>query len=132
MPATGNLVPAHGGALINRILPSDRAAAVRAEASGWPSVTLSPRERFDLEMLAIGAFSPLTGFQRQADVERVSRESRLADGTVWPIPITLAPPADVVERVEVGQRVALRDDQNRLLAVLRVTEKFRRDKRLEI
>jgi sulfate adenylyltransferase len=132
MPATGNLVPPHGGTLVDRILPSSAASGVNAEAGSWPSITLSPRERFDLEMLAIGAFSPLTGFQGQADVERVSRESRLVDGTVWSIPVTLVPPADVVDRIELGQPVALRDDQNRLLAVLRVKEKFRRDKRLEI
>src|SRR3954468_9478852 len=122
MPAAGNLVPPHGGQLINRVLSPIAAAATKAEATTWPSAALSPRERFDLEMLAIGAFSPLTGFQGQADVERVSREARLADGTVWPIPITFAPPADLVDRVEVGQTLALRDEQNRLLAVLRVTE----------
>src|SRR4051812_7658202 len=132
MPSLRNPAPAHGGTLVNRLLPLDQAAATRGESGEWPSITLSPRERFDLEMLAIGAFSPLAGFQGHADVERVCRESRLADGTVWPIPITLAPPADVVERIEVGQPVALRDEQSRVLGVLRVREKFRRDKRLEI
>src|SRR5689334_6664043 len=132
MPPAGNLVTPHGGQLVDRVASPATAAAIKAEAGNWTSVTLSPRERFDLEMLAIGAFSPLTGFQGQADVERVSREARLADGTVWPIPVTLAPPADVVDRIEVGQPVALRDERGRLLAVLRVTEKFRRDKRLEI
>jgi sulfate adenylyltransferase len=132
MPANQNLVPPHGGDLINRVVTPTAAKSLTAEAQNWPSITLSPRERFDLEMIAIGAFSPLKGFQGQADVERVSRELRLADGTVWPIPVTLAPPADIDDRIEVGQTVALRGDQRRLLATLRVREKFRRDKRLEI
>src|SRR5689334_17951339 len=129
MNATPNPVPPHGGTLLNRIVSPAAAKSLTAEAQNWPSITLSPRERFDLEMIAIGAFSPLTGFQGEADVERVGREMRLADGTVWPIPVTLAPPGDVVDRIEVGQTVALRDDQQRLLGTLRVREKFRRDKR---
>src|SRR4051812_1504522 len=120
MATDGNIVRSHGGQLIDRNLPADRAASVRAEAEAWPSITLSPRERCDLEMIAVGAFSPLTGFQGQADVERVCREFRLADDadTVWPIPVTLAPPPDVADRVDVGQPVALRDERHRLLAVL--------------
>ena len=122
----------HGGVLIDRILPPNQALIAASEAAGVASVTLSPREAFDLEMLAIGAFSPLTGFLGQTDYTRVCREMRLADGTVWPIPITLAPPADQVAPISVGHKVALRDSQNRLRAILTVTEKFSRDNALEI
>ena len=69
-----SLIAPHGGKLVNRVV--DEAARSRAEsdARSLPSITLSPREAFDLEMIAIGAFSPLTGFQGQADFERVCRE----------------------------------------------------------
>jgi sulfate adenylyltransferase len=122
----------HGGTLINRVLEPAAARAARAEAQGLAGITLSPREAFDLEMLAVGAFSPLTGFLGQADYTRACREMRLADGTVWPIPITLAPPAEQVERVDVGDKVALRDREDRVRAILTVTEKYARDNALEI
>jgi sulfate adenylyltransferase len=127
-----SLVQPHGGSLVNRVLSASHAAIATKEASGLPSITLSPREQCDLEMIAIGAFSPLTGFQGKADIDRVSREMRLTDGTVWPIPVTLAVGDEVAKRVEVGGKAALRDDAGRLLAILHVTEKFKRDKPTEI
>jgi sulfate adenylyltransferase len=83
-------------------------------------------------MLAVGAFSPLTGFMGQADFERVCREMRLANGSVWPIPITLSPPNEVADRVNVGDVVALQDETGATLAIMTVKEKFKHDKKLEI
>ncbi|HLL90415.1 MAG TPA: sulfate adenylyltransferase [Tepidisphaeraceae bacterium] len=122
----------HGGTLIDRAAPAEEALRLAREAEGLASVTLSPAEACDLEMIATGAFSPLIGFQGRGDFERVCRDARLADGTVWPVPVVLAPtdPA-VAEQVGAGDRVALRDDPGRLLAVLTVTETFRRDVALE-
>src|SRR6266550_2502101 len=99
MSAEQNLVPPHGGTLVNRILDPDHARRVAADTDGLVSITLSPREQCDLEMLAIGAFSPLSGFMCQSDFERVSREMRLVDGTVWPIPVTLSLSAQQAERI---------------------------------
>jgi len=128
-----SLVAPHGGTLVNRQL-SDATAAKAAieQANTLPSITLSAREACDLEMIAIGAFSPLTGFMGEADFTRVCKEMRLANGTVWPIPIVLSPANDVAEKTAVGSKVALKDSAGRLLAILTVQEKYKHDKALEI
>jgi ATP sulfurylase len=127
-----SLIAPHGGTLVNRVLSGDAARRAETEASSLPSIALSPREACDLEMIAVGAFAPLTGFMGRADFERVCREMRLADGTVWPIPVTLCPPGDAAGAVAPGQRVALRDSAGRLLAVMTVTEKYPHDRDLEV
>src|SRR4051812_25416660 len=85
-----SLIPPHGGTLVDRVIRGDAAAKATAEAKSLKQVTLSPREAFDLEMIAIGAFSPLTGFMGEADFKRCCTEMRLANGTVWPIPVILS------------------------------------------
>lgn len=127
-----SLVAPHGGSLVNRILEGAALEAARKEAARLPAITLSAREQGDLEMIAIGAFSPLTGFQGEADFTRVAREARLANGTVWPIPVILSPADEVSAKISVGQRVALNDDKGRTLGILTVTEKYKHDKALEI
>src|SRR5580692_4770152 len=127
-----SLVAPHGGKLVNRVLEPAAAKAAEKEAATLPSITLSAREAFDLEMIAIGAFSPITGFMGQADFTRVCKEMRLADGTVWPIPVILSPADDVAPKVTVGQKIALNDPKGRLLGILTVTEKYPHDKALEI
>src|SRR6185369_6970569 len=87
-----SLIAPHGGTLVDRVLKGPAADKAKQEAASLKSLALSPREAFDLEMLAIGAFSPLTGFMGEKDFARVCREMRLANGTVWPIPVTLSPP----------------------------------------
>jgi sulfate adenylyltransferase len=125
------LIAPHGGKLVDRILKPDAAAKARSEAAALPAVQLSPREAGDLEMIAIGAFSPLTGFMREADFQRVCKEMRLASGTVWPIPVILSPADDVAAKINVGDRVALRQGDT-ILGVMTVTEKYKHDKAVEI
>jgi len=127
-----SLITPHGGTLVNRILEGSAASALRDQAKSLAAITLSPREQFDLEMIAIGAFSPLTGFQGKADFESVCRNLRLADGTVWPIPVTLTPADEVAATINPGQKYALNDSVGRLLGVITVTEKYAHDKALEI
>jgi sulfate adenylyltransferase len=126
------LIAAHGGKLVNRVLDASLAATAEKEAASLTAVTLSPREAFDLEMIAIGAFSPLTGFQGQADFTRVCTEMRLADGTVWPIPVILSPADEITAGIKAGQKIALKDGKGRLLGLMSVTEKYPHDKSLEI
>src|SRR3954454_13651722 len=114
------LVAPHGGTLINRVVDDAKAQALRKEAQGLTAVTLSAREQGDLEMIAIGAFSPLTGFMGQKDFEGVCKNMRLASGTVWPIPVILSPADDVAAKINPGQRIALHDEKGRLLAVMNV------------
>jgi sulfate adenylyltransferase len=127
-----SLIDPHGGKLVNRVLDSAAAKTATAEAANLKPLTLSPREEFDLEMIAIGAFSPIAGFMNQADFTRVCEEMRLANGTVWPIPVTLCPPDDVAAAIKVGEKLALKDSKGRLLGTLKVSEKYPHDKELEI
>ena len=117
-----SLIAPHGGTLVDRVLKSDAAAKATQEAKSLKSITLSPREAFDLEMIAIGAFSPLSGFMGEKDFARVCKELRLANGVVWPIPVILSPGDDVTGKINVGDRVALNDPKGRLLGVMQVSE----------
>jgi sulfate adenylyltransferase len=116
------LIPPYCGKLINLLVtPGERDEQFTLAAS-LPSIQLTRRQTCDLEMLATGAFSPLTTFMNERDFERVVGEMRLADGMVFPIPITL--PVDDLSNVEAGRQIALRDAKNDLLAVLDVEEIF--------
>ena len=86
----------------------------------WPSVNLSPRQLNDLELLINGAFSPLEGFLNRADYDSVLERMRLADGTLWPMPITLEVGAELAETLSAGSHVALRDPEGVMLAALEV------------
>jgi sulfate adenylyltransferase len=123
----GHLVAPHGGTLVDRFLPAEQARAVLARAPALVALALDARELADLELIANGAASPLTGFLNEQDYRRVVHELRLASGTVWPLPLTLAIPDDTRARVAVGDDVALTDPAGRLRAVLTVTGLFRRD-----
>ncbi len=127
-----SLIAPHGGELVNRVLSESAATAARKEAASLPSVTLSARETGDLEMIAIGAFSPLTGFMNQVDFTRVCKEMRLANGNIWPIPVILSPADEVAKAINVGQRIALKDSSGQVLALMTVQEKYPHDKALEI
>lgn len=118
--AKTNLITPYGGELINLLVPEGDAAALREHANHLQSVQLSRRAVCDLEMLAIGAFSPLDRFMGQADCQRVMDEMRLADGTLFPMPITL--PVDADTGLLVGQEIALRDTSNEILAVMTIEE----------
>ncbi|MGA2497587.1 MAG: sulfate adenylyltransferase [Tepidisphaeraceae bacterium] len=127
-----SLVTPHGGTLVNRILEGQALEAATREAQSLPAITLSLREQFDLEMVAIGAFSPLTGFMGHADFVSVCKNIRLASGVVWPIPVTLCPANEITATIQVGKKYALKDDKARVLGILTVTEKYAHDKALEI
>ena len=127
-----SLVAPHGGKLVNRILEGPALEQAKLQVPSLKILTLSPREQCDLEMIAIGAFSPLTGFMDKADFDRVCREMRLASGTVWPIPVTLCPPDELAASIRAGDRLALLDQAGRALALMTVAEKYPHDKAMEI
>ncbi len=95
---------------------------MKATAKDLPSLTLDERGLCDLEQLALGGFSPLTGFLGSADYERVIAERRLVDGTFWPSPIIL--PVTPGDDIHLGKTLALRDVYGNLLAFLLVEELF--------
>jgi sulfate adenylyltransferase len=126
-----SLIAPHGGNLVDRILKPDAAATAKKDAGKLPVVQLSPREAGDLEMIAIGAFSPLNGFMGEADFTRVCKEMRLANGSVWPIPVVLSPADEVAAKINKGDKIALKQGDE-LLAIMTVSEKYKHDKAIEI
>ena len=119
------LIPPYYGKLINLVVEGEERAELGQLANELPSLQLSPRSLCDLELLSIGAFSPLDRFMGKADYTRVLEEIRLANGTLFPIPITL--PVPDVQFVQNGKVIALRSPQNELLAVMTVEEVFEWD-----
>ena len=121
----------HGGKLIDRTVNADCRAELAIEAESLPSVRLSPLHLADLDMIACGAFSPLTGFQPSEDYHAVIRSLRLADGTPWTIPIVLDVPGEAASGLEPNSWIALIDDTGTPMAVMELEEKYPRDKLLE-
>jgi sulfate adenylyltransferase len=127
----GSLVAPHGGALVDLVVEPERRRELLEEALTWPSWRLTRRQMCDLELLSTGAFSPLQGFLGPDDYNAVCESMRLADGTLWPMPITLDVPEVVVREAERSGMLALRDAEGALLAGLRVTAAWQPDLRAE-
>ena len=130
--AAPSLIDPHGGELVNRIVDAARARTLAEEAATLPSVELSPKQACDLEMIGIGAFSPLVGFARADDFASICKRLRLADGTLWPIPITLAVNDTIKATLAVGGRASLRHSDGTILAVIDIQEIYPHDRKLEI
>lgn len=109
----------------------ERVAELKAESVAWPSWDVSPRQVCDLELLLNGGFSPLRSFLGRADYDAVVSDMRLADGTLWPIPVTLDVSDDLAGRLAAGDWVSLRDPEGVMLAALRVTEVWQPDREAE-
>src|SRR5437867_7196792 len=115
-------IPPHGGALVSRLADEAARKDLLGKAATLPRINVLLRERCDLEMLAIGAYSPLTGFMGQADYRRVVEEMHLANGLIWSVPITLGVTPAQAATLKEGQDVALFDEQGDCLAVLHLQE----------
>ncbi len=109
----------------------DSAQKLKAEAGDLISWDLTPRQICDLELLMNGGFSPLRGFLGQDDYDSVVKDMRLADGTLWPMPITLDVSEEFAAKLEDGQDIALRDQEGVILATMTITDNWTPDKALE-
>ena len=118
-----DVIRPHGGVLIDRVLRGEMREAVRERAEQMPKIPLDPMGLSDLELIATGALSPLTGFMRKADYDRCVEDLRLANGVVWSVPVTLAVDQEQADAIKEGQEVALCEGE-RPLAVMEVTEKY--------
>ncbi|UZQ53092.1 sulfate adenylyltransferase [Trichothermofontia sichuanensis B231] len=118
----------HGGTLINRLASPEQRQEWLDKAEHLPRVELDERAVSDLVMIAIGGFSPLTGFMGQADYDRVVNEMHLVNGLPWSIPITLSVSEGEAERLTIGHLVRLDDATGRFVGVLELTEKYPYDK----
>jgi len=123
-----SLIAPYGGSLQQLIVSETEARLLKQESLRLRSWDLTPRQVCDLELLLNGALSPLTGFLDQPAYERVCREMRLSDGTLWPIPVTLDVSEEWAAGVQRGERVALRHPEGMVLAVLTVTDMWRPDR----
>ncbi|MEK6800208.1 MAG: sulfate adenylyltransferase [Planctomycetota bacterium] len=118
---TERLIDPHGGRLTDR-------TGAKKDGSVRRSITLSAWQQCDFEMIGCGAMSPLDGFMGETDYHSVCDKMALSSGTIWPIPITCAVDTATAEKISIGERVALHDDQGRLLGYLTVKEKYKQDK----
>jgi sulfate adenylyltransferase len=125
-----NIAP-HGGILVNRRVADAERAAFLERARTLPKLTVNAREASDLEMIAIGGFSPLTGFMDRADYESVVETMHLANGLAWSLPITLSLSKDDAIAVEKAKGAALHAEDGNLVAVLDANEVFPYDKKRE-
>lgn len=134
MGATFPQIAPHGGLLINRQITGDAREAALERANGLERIILSDLNLADLEMIATGGLSPLTGYMQEADYKSVVVNKRLANGLPWTIPVTLAVSNEQGERIQVGQTVALVErigENEQVLGLLEVQEKYTYDKAVE-
>jgi sulfate adenylyltransferase len=126
-----SLITPHGGELVDLLVDGARADELKNASRDWASWDLTERQLCDIELLMNGAFSPLAGFLAKADYEAVRDSMRLADGTLWPMPIMLDVTADVAEGLESGSKLALRDPEGVMLAVIHVEDVWEADRAAE-
>ncbi len=126
-----HLIPAYGGTLNDLLAAPDVAERLKAESGAFPSWTLNERQLCDLELLLNGGYSPLTGFMNRADYASVLARARLADGRLWTLPVTLDVSAAFAGKLASGDRLALRDAEGFMLAVLTVEDLWTPDRTAE-
>src|SRR5690606_21482239 len=125
------LIEPHGGELKNLYLDDDAAAIEKERARDWRSWNLTPRQLCDIELLLNGAFSPREGFLGQAAYESACRDLRLADGTLWSMPVTLDVSREFAAGVQPGDHIALRDPEGVLIATMEISDLWEPDLRAE-
>src|SRR5712692_9662889 len=114
----------HGGRLVDRVLGGEALAAARERVSSLTRLALNARMMSDVELLAVGAYSPLEGFMGAADYRSVLRDMRLANGLPWTLPITLAVRKAAADQLREGQEVALVTPWEEPIAILHLEERF--------
>ncbi len=120
------LIAPHGGELVDRTIGGDQAAALAEEAAGLPKLRLTEKQTADLDMIASGALSPLTGFMGSADYRSTVEDMHLENGLAWAIPVTLSS-----DSAPSGDRLALESFEGGLVAVIDVAEVYQADRRNE-
>jgi ATP sulfurylase len=130
--STSHLIPPHGGELVDLIASPERSAELKAQSREYPSWDLTARQSCDLELLLSGGFSPLRGFMTRADYEGVCQNMRLKSGVLWPMPITLDVTEAFAKTLKPGSsKIALRDAEGVMLAVLSVEDVWQPDRKAE-
>ncbi len=126
-----SIIAPHGGSLVNRMAaPAERDALLK-RTNELPTLSLNTRQRSDLDLMAVGALSPLQGFMVQADYQRVLKEMRLASGIVWSVPVTLDADPEVADRARSTGEAALVDESGVPVAIMKVEDVYDWDPALE-
>jgi sulfate adenylyltransferase len=128
---TSKLIRPHGGKLTNRTLEGRDLEQSLDRAEKLPRLKLNSRQLSDVELIAIGAFSPLTGFMGKKDYDNVVDNQRLENGLPWTIPVTLAVSKEDSERLRPSSDIALIDDSERIVAILHLEEIYKYDRNHE-
>ncbi len=118
----------HGGELKQLYLDKEAVKQAKKEALDYQSWDLTDRQLCDIELILNGAFSPLEGFMTQAEYEGVVSDMRLPSGVLWPMPITLDVSEAYADGVKAGEKIALRDPEGVLVAILTIEDIYRPDK----
>lgn len=118
----------HGGELVNRV---DTSEETKKHVGSLEKLEVSAWAISDLELIAIGGFSPLTGFMKEADYTRVVEELRLSDGTIWSVPITLPVSEEKADEISIGEDLALVGEDGTTYGMIKVEEKYSYDKEKE-
>ena len=126
---SNEIISPHGNTLINCF--SENPNELLKEAKGFTAITVTKRVLCDLEMFAIGAFSPLNGFVNKKDYESIVENMRLSNGLIWPIPITLQVNKETYEKVKNQKKIALKDEAGEIVAVLNLKEIYQPDLKKE-
>ncbi|MBP1153590.1 MULTISPECIES: sulfate adenylyltransferase [unclassified Paenibacillus] len=128
----GETIRPHGGMLINRLVEGEQRDRLLEHAKGLYPLRINAWAISDLDLIAVGAFSPLTGFMGEQDYQSVVERMRLADGTVWSIPITLGVQDEVTEDLEPGQEVALVGEKDGVIyGIIQVESMYKVDQKHE-
>ena len=117
-----------GGELKNLVVSRERADTLKSLSLNLTDIQLGEHQMCDLELLATGAYSPLSGFMVRSDYEAVLDRMQLQDGTLWPLPVCLDITQLQARQIEPGQSIALRDPEGFLLAVMHVEDMWPIDK----
>jgi sulfate adenylyltransferase len=126
-----DIIQPHGGKLVNRLLQGKDREEALIKARSIKSIKVSSRIISDIELIAVGAFSPIEGFMGKEDYDSVIENMRLKDGLPWSIPITLPVSEEAATGFEEGEELSILDHDGNIIAILILEEKYSYDKERE-
>lgn len=122
------MIPPHGGQLVNRLAEAGRKAEILSRADELVSLVIDPDLVSDLENIATGVYSPLTGFLNRADFRSVLDQMRLSNDLPWTIPIVIDADRELAGQIKAGQQVLLKTEEMKPVGVLTVEDKYEYDR----